>query len=842
MGVQITNEFSKEIWKSTYLCNNEEIDDALKRVAYGAAKYEKDRERYEKEFYDAISNLRFCPAGRILSNLGVSDELSTTLFNCFIHHPSDIKMKDPDSIEGIYSLLSAQALTLKSEGGYGTNFSFIRPRGSYVKGVGSRTPGVLKFMELWDKSSEIITMGGDGIRLDEKRNNEKNKIRKGAQMAVLNVNHVEIEDYIVAKQTANRLTKFNMSVGITKGFMECVINDTDWNLIFPDTNFKKYNDEWNGDFDKWIEKGYPMITYKTVKARDLWDKIMISTYNRAEPGVIFLDIANEINPLYYAETIHGSNPCGEVVMGTGVCNLGSLNLPFFVKFDKNNKPYFDFSTYKKTVKTGIRFLDNINDLSKVPLTEYKIAIEEKRRIGLGNMGLGSLHFILGIRYGSKESLELIEKIYKIKSETEILTSAEIGKEKGNFLLFDKDKHFTSKWWKNLNIDPKVKKQVEEIGCMRNSHQSMNAPTGNTGVAFNNVSGGIEPCFLREYMRWTIVTDNEKLILREKGMEFCNPLLSEWFETKDFKFANRGNEKILEGVFDDVRYEIDKNRGLIKGTLLEDYGWKIAKEIYKDNLDEMIKNGIFATTEDLLVSDHINTLKIIAHYTNMSNSKTVNVPHDYPFEDFKNIYMDAWKNNIKGITTYRAGTMSAVLESTTETGVTHDNRTNNAPKRKKELDADIYSIVVKGVKYCMAVGLQNGKPYEMFGGLMNGLAFKFSNKKGKIIKLGRGKYKLEMNELEVENFAEQFKPEEQLLFRMISMNLRHGIDIKFVVEQLQKATNDMTSITSAASRVLKKYIKDGEIVTGDKCAQCGSNNLVYTEGCVTCHECNWSKCG
>lgn len=835
--------FSQDIWQENYKAPNDNtIYDTFQRLAKTAANVEKPelkKEVYEK-FYGYLSNLQFIAGGRIMANLGVPGRKSTTLYNCFVHHPKDIKLKDPDSIHGIYSMLEAQAHTLKSEGGYGINASWIRPAGMFVAGIGSRTPGTLTFMELWDASSKIITQGSSKV-LGEKRADEKDKIRKGAQMLILDVWHPDIEEFITAKQTPNRLTKFNMSVGITAGFMNAVIKNKEWDLIYPDTDFDKYETEWFGDIDDWKEKGYPYKVYKKIKAVDLWEVIMKSTYNRAEPGVIFLDLTNELNPLSYIEKIFTTNPCGEIPMSTGVCNLGSLNLVKFVIYDKETqKIEFDFDKFAEAVKWGIRFLDNINDIAPVPLKEYKEQIVAKRRIGLGAMGLGSLHFMLGIKYGSKESIKLIKKIGKIKSETEILASAKLGKEKGSFPTFDKNKYFSTYWWKNLDISDDVKKHVEQIGCMRNSHQSMFAPNGNTGAFAQCVTGGVEPVFLEEYIRWKIVSTMEIRTLHEKGLKFPDVHKQEWFETDVFKFVMRGDEQVLKGKFDGVDYEIDKNRGLIKAELIQDYGWWFAKWFYgEEKIKQMKKDGIFATTENLTVSDHIETLKILSHYTNQAISKTINVPNNYPYEDFKKIYMDAWKGGIKGVTTYRAGTMTAVLESKEQK---ESISMATAPKRPEKIKAHIHSVTVKGEKFVIAVGLYNGAPYEIFGGHMNGLNFKFKMKEGTITKVKRGVYKLEIGEdISIDNFSEVFTPTEQIMFRLTSGLLRHGVPIKFVVEQMQKATEDISSMSAAAARVLKSYIKDGEKVTGITCPECHSENLIYEQGCNRCLNCNWSKC-
>ncbi len=852
------DELSNEIWSQNYKQSNENTRlDSWDRCAEANVICEDEKLRIEvkNKFLEILSDDAFVPGGRIMSNIGVKGREGTTLYNCFVHNPRDINLKNCDSIDGIYTMLKAQAKTLKSEGGYGVNASFIRPAGSYIKGIGSRTPGALKFMELWDKSSEIITEGSVKI-LGKKKKEEKNKIRKGAQMLVLNVWHPEIEDFIVAKLTPNRLTKFNLSAGITNGFMEAVINDADWDLKYPDTEFEKYDEEWFGDIEEWEEKGYPVIVHKTVKATYIWDLIMDSTYKRNDPGVLFLDIVNKMNPLYYAEKVCTTNPCGEIPMSTGVCNLGSLNLPMYVKWDKKKKIWFDFESYAEAVRIGIRYLDNINDISTTPLPEYKEEVLKKRRIGLGNMGWGSMFFMLGIRFASKESLELIDKISKIKAENELLASAELGREKGSFILFDKKKYFNSLWWKTLKIDDSVKKQIEHIGCMRNSHHSMNAPTGNTGIYAKNVSGGIEPVFAREYSRWSIVPEFEKRRLLEVGLEYPNVGKGEWKETKHLKFSQRASEQILKGTFEGKNYEVDKNRGLVVENLVQDYGWKFAKEFYKDKLDEMLKAGIFATSMELSVEDHINSLIHISHYTNQANSKTVNLPNDYPFEDFKKLYMKAWENNIKGITTYREGTATVVLEvkkEEKESDVVEFDE-HSAPKRPKNLSCDIHQVTIKGESWTIFVGKLSNKPYEIFGGLSKFVHIPKKVKVGTLIKdkkrsNGAGIYDLIYgegdDETKISDIVSVFEnPTEGAFTRTISLAMRHGTPIQFVCEQLQKddKDSDMYSFSRVIARVLKHYIKEGLKVSNKKCEACqAEDSIIYVEGCKTCQNCGSSKC-
>lgn len=326
-----TNDFSREIWETTYKNHDDaSIEDTLKRVAKAIASCEATEElrvKWAETFYRMLQDFKVLPGGRILANAGTNWD-QTTLFNCYV---SPYPKSNVDSIEGIYKLLDYQANTLKSEGGYGVNFSHLRPRGAFIHGVGVDSPGSIKFAELFDKSSEIVTSGSG---LDKSTATGKNKIRKGAQMLTLNCDHPDIVEFITAKQTPGRLTKFNVSVAISDDFMARLefirrleqqleekkgssdeehivnaINDLDkWPLQFPETTFEKYKLEWDGDLTTWKKKGYPVVTYKTISVRGLWDLIMSSTYNRNEPGVIFLDRANALNPARACEKIVSTNP------------------------------------------------------------------------------------------------------------------------------------------------------------------------------------------------------------------------------------------------------------------------------------------------------------------------------------------------------------------------------------------------------------------------------------------------------------------------------------------------------------------------------------------------------
>lgn len=828
-------EVSLEVWSQNYQAEGEvDLLDTWKRQAKACSSIEKEeiRDKVYEDFLWLLSDFKGIAGGRITANLGVKGREATTNFNCFVHAPADINYKDIDSINGIYDMLKAQAQTLKSEGGYGMNFSWIRPAGSYVKGIDGRTPGVLKFMELWDKSSEIITMGSEKI-VGERRSGEKKKMRKGAQMAVLCCWHPEIEDFIDAKLVEGRLSKFNISVGITDGFMEAVDKDLLWNLKFPDTTHSEYKGKWNGRIEDWEALGFPTITHRTVRARDLWEKIMRSTYTRNDPGVLFLDLANKLNPLAYGENIQTTNPCGEIAMSTGVCLLFSLNLVKFIK-KQDDRFVFDFNTFEKAVSVAIRFADNINDLSTTPLDEYTASLKEKRRIGVGVLGLGSLHYVLGIRFGSSKSINLIKDIFQTKAEAEILTSAKLGKEKGSFELFDKDKYFNTYWWKNLPISDEIKAEVELIGEMRNSHRSANAPTGNMSIYAGCVSGGIEPVFEKEYYRWVIVTEGDRALLREEGFKFPDVFKGEWFETEDVKFSKAGEDSILLGTFNNIDYQLDKNRGLTKKVLVKDWGW----EFVKNNLDEKVleeykAQNVFATTSDLSVEDHINTLKVLSTYVDMNSSKTVNIPNDYSYEDFKDLYLDAYNSGIKGITSYRAGTMTAVLESLNDSSYEEQKDKRFAPTRPAVLSSETHKVKIdfgdgtpKNAYVTVSFSPNSYKPYEVFVQAPNGLDEK----------------DLQILELTTRN---------------ASMNLRHGIPLQYVCEQMEKINGQYVfSIPTNIARILRKYehtesqikesaVEKGEISSNNsyrKCPSCNNRSYILVEGCGQCINCSYSGCG
>lgn len=846
------NDFSKEIWKTNYRYKDENSwSDTCKRVAKTVASVEKTkkkREKYEKLFYDIIYNKYFVPGGRILANAGTSERKNATLYNCYVYHPSDYNAYDIDSLENIFASLKQSAKILGREGGLGINLSYLRPEGMYISGIGNRTPGPLKFAEIWDKVSEVITAGTEKL-VGERQNGEKLKIRKGAMMLVMEDWNETVLEFIEAKQKSNQFTKFNFSVGVSDELIKAVEQNEKWKFIFPDITFEKYESEWDGNIKKWKEKNYPIVVTGEIKARDLWNKIMISTYNRNEPGVLFLDNANRLSPISYCNHLKSTNPCAEVFT-TSVCNLGSINLPRFVSLsDKKSEINFDEIKYFDVIKLAVRFLDNINEIGNPAIPDYNEQIKDFRNIGLGIMGLGSFLMMMDLEYGSEESLRTIKVLMTIKHITEIKESALLGKEKGSFRKFDKKKYFNSYWWKTMPLSEAVKSEIEKIGCMRNGTHSTIAPTGNTAILLDAVSGGIEPVFMKEYNRWVIVNGYEIGSLKRKGYKIPDINKGEWFETEYFKFSKRGNEEILRGTIEDVKYEIDKNRGLTKAIKIEDYGYKFLKE---NNLLNMYNINSLKTALELDINNHLAVLETCAPFVNMSISKTINIPNNYNFENFKDVYLNAYKKGIKGITTYREGTMTAVLEkietekyqNELDEMLATSGVINKSIKLPTEYYSRGYNVKDKdGKKWYINIAFADSnykKPFALFISTNNRETTEVAEEI--IASMEKLCVDKGIDDFLINEQKEKYKHQTNVvkIARAIGMGLRHNIKMVDILQVLDEYDIEFSSLLYHIKRLLAQYVPDGTRAEG-KCQVCGGN-LIYQEGCSFCGHCGWNKCG
>lgn len=464
-----------------------------KRIAWGIAQVERTdvlKKEWEEKFYQALQDFKFVPAGRILSGAGTGYEV--TFYNCYVI-PSP-----KDSRHGIMENIELTVEIQARGGGVGVNLSSLRPRGARVKKVNGTSSGPVNWAALYSTANhDVIQQGGS---------------RRGALMLMINDWHPDLEEFVTVKQDLSKIPGANLSVCVSEAFMKAAREDKEWSLVFPDLDTPRYDDLWDGDIERWQEQGLPVKTYKTVKARYIWDLIAQAAWRSAEPGVVFIDRYNQMSNSWYFEKIIATNPCGEQGLGAwGVCNLGHINLSPFVVDGK-----MDYEGLGEYVAIATRFLDNV-----IEANYYFAPANEKaqkngiRRTGLGTLGLADALIKMGVRYGSEESLSIIEKIYKTIRDTAYSTSSDLAREKGAFPKFQREKYLQGKFIKQLPDD--IKKKIAKQG-IRNGILLTQAPTGTISL-LAGVSSGIEPVYEFSYKR------------RDRMGEHIlhHPLLSKWLE-------------------------------------------------------------------------------------------------------------------------------------------------------------------------------------------------------------------------------------------------------------------------------------------------------------------------
>lgn len=856
-----SNDFSREVYNTKYKYGNEDICGTRKRVARAVAQAELecDKEKYATIFEQLLADFKFIPGGRILSNAGTGLS-GTTFFNCFV---SGFVGEDKDSLTSILDEIKRQALVLKSEGGYGFCVDVLRPRGAFIRGIGSESPGPVKMLDMWDTTSNVITEGS-GKKSENKK--AKSGIRKGAMLVTMSCWHPAIEEFITAKQVPGRLTKFNMSVLITDAFMEAVRNHSEWSLEFPDidsdmvteygTVRDAYKKTWDGNLAAWKNAGYPVRTYKKYEdACELWDIIIGSTYSRNEPGILFIDRINRMNNMRYCEYISAANPCAEEPMPIGgACLLGNINVTRFVKFDENgNAVGWDYDALGDTIHMAVRFMDNVNDVSYAPLDIQNESIRQKRRIGLGIMGYASALMMMKVQYGSQKCVELTEELMRFFTNSAYAASANLAAERGAFPMYDKEKYLKSEFLKVLDKD--TIDVIKKYG-MRNSHVTTIAPTGNTSSLANNVSGGLEPIFRPIFTRTMTVDNWPSYIQKPIRVDFANREFelepndeATYAENGKWEWMREGDENMLRAMFvengKETIFKYDQNRGLTRESVVMDYGvaWLHSRGEYDQNADYS------KDVSNLTVAEHIAVMDVFAKYIDAGISKTINIPNDYSFEDFKGVYdMMYDSGHIKGGTTYRAGTMASVLSevSVSPQLLSIKIQRTKAPKRPRVLECDIHHLTIGGEKWLVFIGLygEERDPYEVFAFKRNGIQISPKITAGTLVKTKlrnhQTRYDLDLGTVVIEDICKHFKTgEESALTRMISTSLRHGADMDYIYDQLMKAEGSVISFSKAVARALKKYVKTMHDTT---CPECGTENaVVFTEGCVKCTSCSWSKC-
>jgi ribonucleoside-diphosphate reductase alpha chain len=542
---------SEEIDQMKYRLEDETFDGKIKRIAKALC----DGIEHQYELEDILGNMRFLPAGRVQNAMG--SPRITTAYNCFVSGRID------DSMNSIMDRACQAAETMRRGGGIGYDFSQIRPRGDLIKSLDSKSSGPVSFMGIYDSICQTIASSGH---------------RRGAQMGVLRVDHPDILDFIRAKRNSDKLTGFNISVGVTDAFMLALKKGEDYTLYFEGQ-----------------ERG-------TLSAQEVWDEIMQSTWDWAEPGVLFIDRINEMNNLWYCETIEATNPCGEQPLPPfGACLLGSFNLTKYVKtglkFSEegpDDEVMFDMSQFKTDIKHVVRAMDNVIDRTIYPLKEQEDEAKNKRRMGLGVTGLANAGELLGYEYASADFLDWMASVFATLRDDTYRTSAELASEKGAFPLYN-EQYLEGNFIKTLSED--VQRLIKEHG-IRNSHLTSIAPTGTISLCADNVSGGIEPVFSHYYDR-TIQT------------------------------------------FDGPKVE-----------RVEDYAYS--------------KGVKGKTANETNVQDHLEVLLMAQDYIDSACSKTCNVGDDVTYDEFKQVYVDAWEGGAKGCTTFRlSGKRFGILNETVE---------------------------------------------------------------------------------------------------------------------------------------------------------------------------------
>jgi len=636
---------SLDIWKAKYRLTakngapiDDAIDDTYRRVARALADVESDhlREQCYEEFLWALRNGAI-PAGRIISNAGAQEHKpATSTINCTVSGTV------ADSMDNILNKVHEAGLTLKAGCGIGYEFSTLRPKGAYVTGAGAYTSGPLSFMDIYDKMCFTVSSAGG---------------RRGAQMGTFDIGHPDVMEFIRAKREDGRLRQFNLSLLVTDEFMQAVKNEADWQLAFPVTPREVEQDQLDvqddGQFvwrewpepDNYVRNEAGLVAckiFKTIPACRVWDVIMASTYDFAEPGFVLIDEVNEMNNNWFTENIRATNPCGEQPLPPyGSCLLGSVNLTKFVVDAFTEEAGFDWDEFRKVVKIFTRMLDNVVEINGLPLPLQRDEINRKRRHGMGFLGLGSTISMLRMKYGDADAVRFTEEVAKQLALAGWESALDLAKEKGPAPIMIEDFDVTpemlvkrpemsadgykvgdripgrilhsrySRYMQRVATEaPELVAELAKVGA-RFTHHSSIAPTGTISLSLaNNASNGIEPSFAHHYFR---------NVIRE---------------------GKKSKEKV-----DVYSFELLAYRELINTNAMPTAG----------SVEDVSENALpdyFITAEDIAPNAHVDIQAAAQKWIDSSISKTANVPTDYPYEDFKNVYMYAYEQGLKGCTTFR----------------------------------------------------------------------------------------------------------------------------------------------------------------------------------------------
>jgi ribonucleoside-diphosphate reductase alpha chain len=724
------------------------VEDSWRRIARALAAVEKDASLWEDRFYGALEDFKYLPAGRITAGAGTGR--SVTLFNCFVMGTI------PDDMGGIFDGLKEAALTMQQGGGIGYDFSTIRPRGAEVKGVAADASGPLSFMDVWDAMCRTIMSAGS---------------RRGAMMATMRCDHPDIEAFIEAKRDAARLRMFNLSVLVTDPFMAAVKADGAWELTFGGK------------------------VYKTLAARDLWNKIMRATFDYAEPGVIFIDRINAANNLNYVETIAATNPCGEQPLPPyGACLLGSINLARLVKDPFGKGAALDEGALDDLTRMAVRMMDNTVDASRFPLPQQAEEARAKRRIGLGVTGLADALLMTGLRYGSVKAAQQTEVWMHRIARAAYLASVDLAKEKGAFPLFDAQKYLASGTMRTMDAD--VRDAIAKHG-IRNALLTSIAPTGTISLYAGNVSSGIEPVFAYAYKRKVLQKD-----------------------------GSRTEEEVV------------------------DY----AVQLWRERFGDKPLPDHFVNAQTLPPLDHVRMQAAAQKWVDSSISKTINCPEEISFEAFKDVYMAAWDQGCKGCTTYRPNAVTGSVLSVSEKDEKVPEADTGAEviylseplDRPQALEGATYKLKWPDSEHAIYITIndivQGGhrRPFEVFINSKNMEHFAWTVALTRMISavFRRGGDV----SFVVEEMKAVFDPRggawmqgryiPSILAAIGGVIERHMIAIGFIEGEGLGLKSDPKAQAMAV----------GESPRGPACPSCGQFGMQMIEGCMTCPSCGHSKCG
>ena len=785
-------------------------DDMHRRLAREFSKVESKypNPMSEEEIYNLFKDFRYVvPQGSPMSGIGNPHQIQS-ISNCFV-------IESPhDSYGGILKSDQELVQIAKRRGGVGFDLSTIRPKGQTTGNCARTTDGIEVFMDRFSNSCREVAQGG----------------RRGALMLTISVHHPQIQDFIKIKRELTRVTGANISVRLTDEFLNAVENDEQFEVRFP------------------VDSENPDVS-SMLSAQEVWDQIIESAHASAEPGLLFWDAAKSMTPSdIYEDEGFGStstNPCGEIILSPyDSCRLMLLNLSSFVKNPFQENAYFDFDEFADKVQKAQRLMDDMIDLeidqidkilqkvSEDPEPDHVKKIETDlwltvkdqaqrgRRTGLGVTAVGDALAMIGTRYGSNESIKVVEKFYKTLATNAYLSSCIMAKERGSFPIHDHNREeghpFLQRIWEE---SPEVLELSQKYG-RRNIALTTTAPAGSVSVLTQTTSG-IEPPFMLYYTRRKkINTDAEP----NARIDFVDQSGDKW---QEYDVYHHGFKQWMQSTGAD---ENDDNANLV---VMSPYCGSTANEI-----DWVQKVKMQAAAQ-----------KWVCH----AISNTTNLPADTDIETVKNVYLTGWKSGCKGVTIYRDGCRTGVLVSKDDAKDSNEVVERSAPKRPETLDCDIQHVTIKGEKWTILMGLMGGHPYEVLGGLAEFVEIPKKYSSGVIVKRTRKTvnsiYDLHFGEEDekvvIKDVVRVFdNPNHAGFTRTISLALRHGVPIQYIVEQLQKdKDHDLFSFARVIARVLKKYIEDGVKPAKKICEQCGAEDtLVYQEGCVTCTSCGFGKCG